>query len=341
LRLLEHVDRRTFLKAAGVLGAGAVLGGGMLRTALRVLGDEPVHSRMRTGMGTFVEIDVAGAPSDLADEAIARAFDEMDRLVAILSRHDASSPLSQLNERGRLDAPQPEVVDVVLAALDVHRRSGGRFDPTVLPLVELLESTRDGSAPSPHEVTERLALVDAAAIRFDDRGVSLDREGMHLTLDGIAKGYIVDRMSDVLAGAGATSHLVNAGGDIRTRGERASGHPWRIAVQDPEKRGDYPAVIRMRDGAVATSGSYERFYNADHTRHHIIDPQTGASPGRLVSATVRAASVLEADALSTAVFVMGPQRGAQLVAATAGAEVLTIDAAGKRTATPAFVRGRA
>jgi thiamine biosynthesis lipoprotein len=331
-RLLESADRRTFLKVLAALGAGAAVGS-VLPVALKPLdldGGAPTTTQTRTAMGTFVEITAVHDPRghdsrDAAEAAIARAFDEMDRLIAILSRHDSSTPLSYLNAAGSLASPPPELTAVVLNALDAHRRTGGAFDPTVKPLVDLLEASRTRGLPGDAELRAALSRVGAEHVRFSDRRIELTRDGMGVTLDGLAKGYIVDRMSDVLAQNGVANHLVNAGGDIRTRGRRAPDRLWTIAVEDPKKKGNYPGVIRMGDGAVATSGSYERFYDASHTHHHIVDPHSGMSPAQCVSATVRAASVMDADALSTAVFVLGPEHGTALVNTTPKAASLTLD----------------
>jgi thiamine biosynthesis lipoprotein len=330
--LLGRADRRTFLKALGVMGAGAIVGGGALRAVLMRDANPPLVSRSRTAMGTFVEIHAVRAERGgrvshaLAEDAIQDAFAEMDRLIGILSRHDAGSPLSALNARGSLAGAPRELADVVEAALAAHRRTGGAFDPTVGPLVALLEASRGGPAPAPAEVREAAALVGAGRVQLSDGGtIRFQREGMRLTLDGIAKGAIVDRMSEVLAAAGVTDHLVNAGGDIRTRGERAPGRPWTIAVEDPRKQRHYPDVIRLRDGAVATSGSYENFFDDAHTRHHLVDPSTGRSPGELVSATVCAPTVMDADALATGVFVMGRARGLEVVNGIPATACLLVD----------------
>jgi thiamine biosynthesis lipoprotein len=333
-RLLARADRRVFLKALGLAGAGAVAGGGALRAVLGRDGG-PLVSRTRLAMGTFVEVHAVydrgvergrGLSRDRADEAIALSFAEMDRLVGILSRHDPSSPTSRLNEHGSLRGAPSELSDVILAALAAHRLTGGAFDPTVGPLLDLLAASRRGDGPSAVEVRDAMALVGARHVQFADGGtIRLGREGMRLTLDGIAKGYVVDRMSDVLTAAGVTNHLVNAGGDIRTRGERSPGRPWTIAVQDPKKRRRYPDMIQLRNGAVATSGSYENFFDESRTRHHLVDPETGCSPCRLVSVSVCSPTVMDADALSTAVFVLGPDRGLGMIESTAHAATLLLD----------------
>jgi thiamine biosynthesis lipoprotein len=313
-KLLRASDRRAFLKIAGLAGVAALAGGG-LRATLKVLDDGvPVVARERTAMGTFVEIQAVHESRDRCAEAIETAFAEMDRLVAILNRHDDASPLSHLNAGGLLADPPSELTDVLLHALDVHRRTGGAFDPTVKPLIDLLESGR----PSDEELREAAGLVGAEGVRFADRRIELERDGAGVTLDGVAKGYIVDRMSAALSRTGVINHLVNAGGDIRTRGERAPARAWTIAIEDPKKRGDYPDVIRMRDGAVATSGSYENYYDGARWRHHIVDPSTGLSPHECASASVRARSAMEADALSTAVM-LTPERAETWAASARGA----------------------
>ena len=143
--------------------------------------------------------------------------------------------------------------------------------------------------------------------------VSFGKPGMGITLDGIAKGYIVDRASTILSERGIKNHLINAGGDIRTRGEKADKKPWTVAIQDPKKERNYPDTIQMRDGAVATSGNYEIFFDKEKMFHHIVNPRTGLSPELNTSVSVLAHTAMDADALSTSVFVMAPQRGIQFI----------------------------
>ncbi len=326
LRLFSVTDRRSFLRGLGLLGVGAVVGGA-LRPAFKVLdtrGDENIVSRTRTAMGTSITITVAQGARGLAEAAIAAAFDEMDRLIVILSRHDSHSALAVLNAEGRLGGPPPELVAVLLRALVVHRQTGGAFDPTVKPLIDALEAS-GGRTP---DLTDALGRVDAARVNLSENQICFEGDGMGVTLDGVAKGYIVDRMSDALQARGASSHLINAGGDIRAR-RPDSERPWTIAIQDPQKRGNYPDVIRMGNGAIATSGGYERSFGADGDSHHIVDPRRGTSPREAVSVSVRADCVTDADALSTAVFVMGPDPGTRFVDSVPGAETLVLDGAGR------------
>ena len=122
------------------------------------------------------------------------------------------------------------------------------------------------------------ALVGAELVHLDDRSLRLGREGMALTLDGIAKGYVVDRMVEVLAAHGVRHALVDAGGDIRALGGRADRRPWRVGVQDPRRPEALVEMIALADAAVATSGDYVRFHDVERQYHHTVVPSTGRSP---------------------------------------------------------------
>jgi thiamine biosynthesis lipoprotein len=338
-RLVKSCDRRTFLKACGAAGAAAVAGG-VLQGVFKVIplgGGLHRVSLTRTAMGTFVTVTAVGKSRLRSEEAIGKAFDEMDRLVAILSRHDPRSALSALNDRGSLAGAPAELANVVDRSVRYHELTGGAFDITVKPLVDLFETGN----PSPDEIRDRLALVGAGNIAVSPGRIAFDRAGMGVTLDGVAKGYIVDRMSDTLASHGITNHLVNAGGDIRAGGAAENGKPWTIAIEDPAKKGRYPDVIRLSDGAVATSGSYEAFYGNDRVFHHIVDPRSGTSPHDSVSASVAAGSAVEADILATSLIVLGPAAGRSIFGRVPGADYLVIGADGGKSATPGWTALRA
>lgn len=287
-------------------------------------------SATRPAMGTLVTVQAVGPSESQLCDAAGRAFDEMDRLVAILSRRDTTTPLAQLNRAARIEAPPPELAAVVRRALAWHRATGGAFDVTVLPVVQLFEAHAESltpTLPSDAEVREARALVGAAHVRAVGRGITLGRAGMALTLDGIAKGYIVDAMAAALERQGVKRYLVEAGGDIRARGLKEGRRPWRVAVQDPDG-GVFPALLDLTGGAVATSGSYARRFSLDETHHHIVDPGTGVSPADSRSVTVVAPTATDADALATAVFLMGPEAGCRYVDRLPGCACLAVDRRG-------------
>jgi thiamine biosynthesis lipoprotein len=340
-RFMRSCDRRSFIKACGAAGVGLVAGGVVqgVFNVIRLDGGLARVSLTRAAMGTFVTVNAIHESRTLAQEAVGRTFEEMERLIAVFSRFDSSSPVAMLNRDGALDGPPPELSSLARRAVGFSSLTGGAFDITVKPLTDLLQSTaKDGSGRLPDQASlaGALELVGSRHLTVTSRRLSFGRSGMEITLDGIAKGYIVDRMSETLLAHGVQNHLIDAGGDIFARGANREGKAWTVAVQDPSKRGKYPDVLALTGGAVATSGSYESYYNGDKTLHHIVDPTTGLSPAHSVSASVRARSVTEADALSTAIFVMGHPDGIAVADDYDGAGCLVIDRDGSQHRSPGW-----
>ncbi len=287
----------------------------------------------RPAMGTLVSVTALHASRDKIEEAVGQAFIEMDRLIALLSRFERSSAVSILNERGRLTDVPPELSRIIDGALDCHRASRGAFDVTVQPLVDLFKRSfeGDGSAgPSSEEILEVLACVGSRYLSASRRSIRLERQGMGITLDGIAKGYIVDRIAAVLKRYRIKNYLINAGGDIRTGGTKEDRQPWSVAVQDPSKQGNFPDRVHVQDAAVATSGGYERSFDSRGKFHHIVDGNGGRSPNGSASVTVIAPTAMTADALATAAFVMNPQDGVAFIDAVPRCECLIIESNGAR-----------
>ncbi|EGJ51584.1 FAD:protein FMN transferase [Desulfocurvibacter africanus] len=326
--------RRAFIRALGVVGLGAAVTPAPVMAAIRMtetrkIGNAYKVSENRFLLGTFVAITAVHESRQAAENAIGLAFAEIERLSAIFDLHDASTPLAHLNATGRLSDVEPEFFAVMREAIGFNRLSSGAFDATVLPVVQTLKSS-GGMHISEKELREALELVDSSAIRLSRSEVHFGKQGMGVTLDGIAKGFIVDRASDVLAANGVANHLINAGGDIRARGARSVGQPWTVAIEDPAKKGDYPAILELKDAAVATSGGYEVFYDAERKHHHVVDPKTAHSPTKSVSVSVTAQTVMAADALSTSVFVMAPKAGLNFIDTLSASECLIVgDTGGK------------
>jgi thiamine biosynthesis lipoprotein len=154
---------------------------------------------------------------------------------------------------------------------------------------------------------------------------------MGITLDGIAKGYIIDCGARILEREGIKHALINAGGDIRAIGGKGSKTPWRVAIQNPEKTGPYVDTLTMVDGAIATSGNYEIYFDREKLYHHIVSPKTGRSPLQSISVTVLATNVMDADALSTSVFVLEPAAGKRFIEKMPKTECLILTSAEEKT----------
>ncbi len=287
-------------------------------------------------MGTVVSLSVLHESRGLAEDAIGGALAEMDRLIDILNRHEPATAMGALNDTGALRRAPDELVYLLRRARGFELLTAGAFDIAVAPVVDLLRQRRESGAsglPEASELVDARARVEAAGVDIDGRHIRFHGERTAVTLDGMAKGFIVDRMAHELEAHGAASYLINAGGDIRTAGGRDGRAPWTVAVQDPDKAGEFPDILQLHDGAVATSGSYEIYFDRERTLHHIVD-STGGSPGHSSGVTVRAATAMTADALATAAFVAGPELGMRLVASIPGAACLMVAADGSILKSP-------
>ncbi len=241
-----------------------------------------------------------GAPATLilhhpdraaAERLIAACVAELDRLESVLSLYRPDSALSELNRAGALAAPPPELVAILADCRRFHALTAGAFDPTVQPLwrlyAEHFQAGGGAEGPSPAARAAALARVGLGAVHASRDRVAFARPGMALTLNGIAQGWITDRVVDHLRAGGVTSTLVDMG-EIR-----GLGGPWRVGVDG----GD--ASIALTDRAIATSAPRGFAFDPAGRFTHIIDPRTGATPARFARVTVTAQTAAEADALST------------------------------------------
>lgn len=330
----RRLSRRDALRITAVTGLSVGLGGGL---AVGILRQVSLHrvSETRTRMGTVVTITVVHPDGDAAREMVATSFGEMERLEGVLSRHRPDTALSRLNAEGRLASPPAELVEV-LAKADVYSKlTSGAFDVTIAPLVNLYAAwfERSDAAPPDDRIRDALALVDYSALRLDREAIELGDPRMSITLDGIAKGYIVDRTVDVLVGGGADRILVDAGGDMASAGAGSAVEPWNVGIQDPHDEGAFIDLVRLAGECIATSGDYMRNFTEDRRFHHIVDPRTGFSPDHTSSVSVVAGTAMDADALSTAVLVLGPTDGLALLERLDGVGGIVVTKAGERLRT--------
>ena len=286
-------------------------------------------------MGTTVEIVASGADTARLEAAVAKAFAEMERLDRLLSSHRDDSDVARLSRSADGASVAPETAEVIALGLEVARRSGGAFDLTLGRLNTLWGLDREApTVPDTAAITEALSGIGPEALAMDGQRITKRTPQLHIDLGGIAKGYVVDRAIAVLGQAGVTSAAVNAGGDMYLLGARPQ-RPWRIGIQHPRQPGEVLEAVQVGDRAVVTSGDYERFFEQDGVRyHHLFDPQTGFPARGCQSVTVIADSVALADALATAVFVLGPQPGLALLATYPDTAGLIIASDGGRHVTP-------
>lgn len=280
--------------------------------------DTEVHERSGLVMGTFVNLRAVGAA---APAALAESLAELERLEAIFSYNLPDSEVSRLNAaagRGPVDVG-PEMVEVLLEAQRIAELSGGSFDVTIAPVVDawgFRPDLTEQRVPDPDELSAALALVDYRQLLVDAAAgqAELMRAGMSVDLGAIAKGYAVDRVVAILHTAGIKSALVDVGGNIHALGLRPTGQAWRVGLQHPRESQQLLGVLSLTGRNIATSGDYQRFFVLDGRRyHHIIDPRTGYPAQAVMMVAIVADTGMEADAVSTAAFVLGAQEGLALV----------------------------
>lgn len=308
------IPRRDALWITAVAGISAALGGGLLAALVRRGGLHRV-SDTRTQMGTLVNVTVVHPEAGEGRRMVDAAFEEMERLEAILSRHRPNTPVARLNRDGVVADPPRDLVEVMRQALGYSTLTDGAFDVTITPLLGLYQErfAETGSPPTDSELDAAIELVGYDAVRVDASAIALARPRMSITLDGIAKGYVVDRTVELLAAAGAERVMVDAGGDIASVGDEGPADGWQVGIQDPRDERRLLGVVDLQSQGVATSGDYMQAFTDDRRFHHIVDPRTGRSPAHTSAVTVVSRSAMEADALSTAALVLGPDAGIELL----------------------------
>jgi thiamine biosynthesis lipoprotein len=281
----------------------------------------------RIAMGTIVSVKVFSTDGDAA-EAIEAAFEEIGRVEALATSYSPGSEVSRVNAAADGASAIPvseELFQIVRRAIEVSSLSGGAFDVTVAPVVDLWSFDGDGVVPPREAVEAALEHVGYERILVDTAaGTLVLPRGAAIDLDAIAKGYAVDRAVAVLEAHGVERAIVDAGGDVGLLGAPPHADGWRVGVKHPRDDG-LLGVLSLPAGAVATSGDYQRYAMVGGRRyHHVLDPSTGYPAGGVTSVTVVAETAMDADALATAVFVMGPDRGMRLVEELPSVEAVII-----------------
>lgn len=286
-------------------------------------------------MGTVVEIQVLDEDADRYSDAVTAAFAEMARVEQLMSPHFSDSDVSRLAGSEQAVIFAAETVEVLKLAQNISAVSDGVFDVTIGRLIELWGFAEgEPGLPEPEMIETALSGAGPENIKIDGNQIIKLSSGVALDLGGIAKGYAIDRAIEILRHAGVRHASVNAGGDMRLLGDRV-GALWRIGIQHPRQVGNILAKIELADRAIVTSGDYERYFEQDGVRyHHLLDPRTGYPARDCQAVTVIADTAASADALATAVFVLGPEQGIALLQNTPQAEGLIVAADGSVAMTP-------
>lgn len=291
------------------------------------------HARL---MGNQFLLSAVSADGHVAEAALQKAIAEIRRIEALLTTYSEESQTANIN---RMAGIAPVKVDAEVFAL--IRRAGkiseltqGAFDLSYGSIDKRLWNFDTGmkALPGKAEARRAVRLINFRNIELDEAAgtVFLKQEGMRIGFGGIGKGYAADRAREVMVNEGIESGVVNASGDLVAWGTQPDGRPWSIGIADPARRGQPFSALPVVNGAVATSGAYEKFALIDGRRYsHTIDPKTGLPVSGIESVTILAPAAELADALATPVMVMGRKAGLHLVNQLSGIGCILVDETGQ------------
>ena len=283
-------------------------------------------------MGTRCVVELWSTDRARGQAAIDAVFVEFRRIDALMSTYKPDSELSRVNAAAATAPVQvsQELYDLLATSIEYSKLTGGAFDVTYAS-VGYLYDYRAHVHPDAGAIAAALPGIDYRHIELvpDTRSVRFRRPGVRIDLGGIAKGHAVDRGIAVLEGLGIDRAMVNAGGDTRIIGDRF-GRPWIVGIRHPDDKDRVVLRIPLTDTAMSTSGDYERYFEEDGVRyHHILDPKTGRSAGKVRSVTIIAATATRTDALTKSVFVMGAEDGIRFIDTLGDVDAIAVTPEGK------------
>jgi FAD:protein FMN transferase len=281
------------------------------------------------GMGTLLMHKAYGHHPLWALRAVRR---EVKRLERLLSRFDTRSEISRINHAaglGRIKISR-ETYALLSKAQEISKFSGGAFDITVGPLISLWDYKHSKCVPEEAAILKVLSLVGFSSLMLDADSLTarLLHPGQMIDLGGVGKGYASDKAMDVFRIRGVTSAFTNIGGNVSTLGSKPDGSPWQVGIRHPRQEDQLIGAVKVSGQSVVTSGDYERYFIDQQgvRRHHLLDPKTGyPAESGLVSVTVVHDSAMMADALSTAIFVSGMEKGSKLLDQIPSAQAVLVD----------------
>lgn len=300
---------------------------------------DAVYEDTQEFMGTYIMVRAYGASAKGGVEA---AFSRAKELEQVFSNTIADSEVNKVNAAAKAavgtEIPISDDMGAVLnKSLEYGAKSGGMLDCTIGELIDLWGIGTDHAAIPAESDIQALLRPDGwkdVSYDTDSNSLSFASDAVALNFGAVAKGYISDEMKQALMDEGVTSALMSLGGNVMTLGTKPDGSDWTVAITDPFAPENITASVSVADKAVITSGNYEKYFEENGKRyHHILDPYTGApSASDVVSTTIIADKGIDCDALSTATFLLGADKGMELINSLDGIEAVFIRSDGTMTA---------
>lgn len=287
------------------------------------------YKQAKEFFGTYVSIECFYDKKIDIEKVTDRCWRRLKEIHASMNSYSSDGDVARINDSGFYGVQvRSDVYKLLDSSLKFSRLTGGAFDVTVSPLVAVWKNAAEnGQLPLEDTVQIAKNKVGYTFIQLErDNTVFLKKKGMKIDLGAIAKGYAVDEVARILEQNGVKNFLIDAGGDIYCRGLYDGKTNWTVGVQDPTKENTVVGVLKIKDAAVTTSGDYERFYTIGSKKFsHIIDPNTGYPQETVISVTVIAAKAFQADAFSTALCIMGSQKGIPFVDSLQDVEAMIVE----------------
>jgi thiamine biosynthesis lipoprotein len=292
---------------------------------------QETYKRTLKLMGSRFDITVVAKDSSEANSHIDMAIAEISRIEKLISSWDPNSQTSEINANAGMKAVKvdKELFNLIKRSLGISKLTDGAFDISYASMDRIWKF--DGSMtemPSEADIKASVSKVGYQNIELDETNsaVYLKLKGMKIGFGAIGKGYAADKAKSLLIENGVESGIINASGDMTTWGKQTNGDEWKVAITNPLNKNKAFALLPITDGAVVTSGNYEKYVNFNGKRYtHIIDPRTGYPSTGIISVTVFAPKGELADALSTSVFVMGKDVGLNRINQLPNIECIIID----------------
>lgn len=303
-------SRRRLLKIVGVAAVGAIVGKSFVtfkdKTELKKV------TWNGTALGSQAEITIYHSSEKEAHKILTKSVEELTGLENLFSLYKDSSQLSLLNKKGYLENPHPEMVNIFNLSKKYSEMTNGAFDVTVQPLWNIYNKsfTDLGKPPLNTQISNALKLVDWKSIKVEKTKISYEIEGMSSTLNGIAQGYITDKIAESLINSGISNTLVQLG-EYRGVGDHPEGRPWRLLISNPEHTNSI-GEVEFTDAAVATSAGLGTPFDLSGKYHHIFNPESGYNDNEYLQVSVISKTAAEADALATAFLIMNPKKSEAL-----------------------------
>lgn len=306
------ISRRRFIVSAGVVGTMAVLTGSAAATKAVL---RPI-TWTGSALGAEASIQLYHDDPEWAKQQLNRCQSEIIRLERLFSLYKPNSAISRLNAQGYLDDPDIEFLELMSLAMSFTQQSDGLFDVTVQPLWKLYvdhfsKGNANPAGPAHEEITDALKYVGSQHIHITPRRIAFQKPGMAATFNGIAQGYITDRVAALLRAAGFTNVLVSLG-ENHALGGKPDGTPWRVGIVSPKDGSTITTKVDLMNKALATSGGYGSPFSPNSRANHLLNPLTGGCAEFERSVTVISNSATQADMASTALSMLPTDQGREL-----------------------------